>query len=71
MAVTDLTASVWEDDLGKHMRWSADLAGVALQLDIVRGHESEDQAEVAIALPANTRTLLDMALDLAAEEETA
>jgi len=60
-----LDTGVWQDELGKHMRFSVVDLGVAFTLDIlpVREDQEADQAAAVIAMATDMEGLIAEALD--------
>jgi hypothetical protein len=66
MPFVNLDMGVWEDELGKHIRFAITDLGVAITLDLT--HETdeqaiEDQAVATMGLLANLPELVQVALE--------
>lgn len=67
MITIDMESGVWEDGLGKHLRFSAVDLGVAIAVDLlhVEQVDQDRQATATIALAENLPRLMLEALDRA------
>ena len=68
MMYVDVEASTWQDEFGKHIRYSIPEHGVAVELNLIPTEDEDAQASVAVRALNEAPAIISRILELAIAE---